>query len=196
MLSQHSCMDRHGFQDLSRLSSLLQNHKSLYNSKAKNLSYYIFIYSHLRPRHGGCPACYWSAGEREAIKRNRKEGQFNIKLLPLSYTKGNHRFHDWTNKGRPPGTLTTGEATGLLLNKEAFLLQGTGPVGSHLVLCNETRRGTSAHRVSISRAATTSSQSRSRKKHLGLVMWRGGDTHAVDKSVQQNHLCRGQLGKA
>lgn len=194
MLSQQSCTDSHGFQDLSRLSSLLQNHKSLYNSKAKNLSYYIFIHFHLRPRHGGRPACSWNAGEREEIKRNRKEAQFNIKLLPLSYTKGNHCLHDGTNKARPPGTLTTREAAGLLLNKEAFLLQGTGPVGSHLVLCNETRRGTSARWVSTSRAATISCSSRSRGKHLGLAMWRGG--HACSRQeAQQNHLCGQQFGR-
>lgn len=88
------------------------------------------------------------------------------------------------------------ETTGLLLNKEAFLQQRATPVGLHSVLCNETQRGTSAYWVSIGKAATLSFRSRSRRKHPGPVIWRGGYTHAVNERVQQNHLCRGRFGKS
>lgn len=65
----------------------------------------------------------------------------------------------------------------LLLSRQVLLQQDPALVGSHLVLCNENQRGTQACWVSTVRAATTSSRSRSRKKHLGRMRtWRRDHT--------------------
>lgn len=56
--------------------------------------------------------------------------------------KAGHCFHEQTRKACPPGAQSLREATGFLLNKKAFLQQDTAPVGSHLALCNENKRGT------------------------------------------------------
>ena len=133
--------------------------------------------------HTGHPACSRSGGESGEVQRNRKDAQFNIKLSPLSCTEDNHCCHEGPNKARPPAALTVKEATGHLLNKKAFLQHDTAPVGSHLVFCNKTQRGTSASWVSLGTAATTSSRSRSRKKYPGQVMWRSGHTHTPSRTV-------------
>ena len=76
------------------------------------------------------------------------------------------------------------EATGLLLNKKAFLQQDTALVGSHLALCNENERGTSAYWVSTDRAATTSPRGQEASEDVA-----GG-------SAQQDRVHRGRLARA
>lgn len=134
-------------------------------------------------------------GGREVKDRNAV--QSNGKLLPLYVYIGRHCFHEETNKARPLGALTVREATGLLLNKKAFLQQDIAPVGSHLALCNESQRGTSSYQVSTNRAATTASRSRNRKTHLGRVrMWGSENARAPKGGEQLNHLCSGHFGES
>lgn len=114
------------------------------------------------------------SGERAEIK-NRRDAQLNIKL----YIYKGRPLLSWVNQQSMSSRSPDHEGShGAFAQLESFpaARHSTGWVTFGFVQWKP-KGETSAYWVSTDRAATTSSQSRSRKKHLGQVrMWRRGYT--------------------